>query len=53
MNLWEKVGNIRELGNINILFRSSGDHPKIDISNNSILDVINNFSKLIIIKSPH
>lgn len=34
INLWEKVGNIRELGNINILFRSSGDHPKIDISNN-------------------
>lgn len=34
MSLWEKVGNIRELGNINILFRSSGDHPKIDISNN-------------------
>ncbi|MBE2165778.1 hypothetical protein IIQ44_12090 [Acinetobacter oleivorans] len=34
MSLWEKVGNIRELGNINILFRSSGDHPKIDVSNN-------------------
>ncbi|MBP1483854.1 Imm26 family immunity protein [Acinetobacter nosocomialis] len=34
LGFWEKVGNIQEVGDVNILFRSSADHPKIDISNN-------------------
>lgn len=34
LSFWEKVGNMPEVGNIDILFRSSSDNPKTKISNN-------------------
>ncbi|MBN2777381.1 MAG: hypothetical protein JXR36_07050 [Bacteroidales bacterium] len=35
MKYWEKVGNIKDVGNVeNILFMSSGDNPQTKISNN-------------------
>jgi hypothetical protein len=43
--VWEKVGNIQQVGNVNdILFRSSGDYgnPAIKISHNWWLWTINN-----------
>ena len=34
LGFWGKVGNMPEVGNIDILFRSSSDNPKTKISNN-------------------
>ncbi|MCU4423864.1 hypothetical protein [Acinetobacter sp. WU_MDCI_Abxb74] len=34
LGFWEKVGNMPDVGNIDVLFRSSSDSPKTKISNN-------------------
>lgn len=48
MGYWKKIGNIKDVGNINnILFRSSGDYgnPKITISYNWWVWKINEYQK--------
>lgn len=34
LGFWEKVGNMPDVGSIDVLFRSSSDSPKTKISNN-------------------
>jgi len=34
LGFWNKIGNIMDVGNIDVLFRSSADSPKTKISNN-------------------